>query len=259
MNQIPSSSNNDDSTPPDRYFDDAPDSIQTSSSRLNWLHAVLILLLAGGLFSLGNWSQSHAPHPPPTGLYQTSTPVAQAKLVVHITGAVKKPGVYDLPMNARVRDALHKAGGVLPGGNPNALNLAAWVEDGSRIEVPFKNRRNTAVTPSATTLASITTKPNLAPIKPIKPAPIKSKASKAASVKTPKLTKEAALSNQKINLNTASLNDLMLLPGIGPTMAQKILDLRQQNGPFSSVDDLDNVPGIGPKKLEKLRPFATVG
>lgn len=244
---------------PNRTFDDGPDTLPGATPPLNWLHFLIVIPFIYGLFSLGAWSQNHSPLPPPTGPYKSTPSVSSTTIVVHVTGAVHQPGVYKLPPQSRVEDAITKAGGALPDSDLNTLNLASWVEDGSRVEVPFKAG---AVTPQVNTQAvtpqappETTQQPNTIPVAP---APTLNN--------TPPLTTQAPDAshattnspNQKININRADLGELNALPGVGPVTAQKILDYRTTNGPFSSVDDLDNVSGIGAKKLEQIRPFATV-
>ncbi|HEY0076796.1 MAG TPA: SLBB domain-containing protein, partial [Abditibacteriaceae bacterium] len=127
---------------PNRVLGDAPEPEQ-GRAPFKPLFFIVVFAVFYGIFSLGSWSGRHSPHPPPTGPYETSDKMpasAQSKIIVHVAGAVRRPGVYTLPLDARIQDALKKAGGALPSGNPNALNLAAWAEDGSRIEVPFKTK-----------------------------------------------------------------------------------------------------------------------
>lgn len=238
---------------PDRVFHDAMDDAPPSHTRMNWLHLLIFIPILYGLFALGAWSQNHAPLPPSTGPYEPSKApaVAQSKIIVHVAGAVKRPGVYTLPMDARIQDALQKAGGALPNGDPNQLNLAAWAEDGSRIEVPLKTRNNTTEHPTDAPLV-ITAKP-----------PTETISEKPEATKTPTKTAAAPretkpLPTRKINLNKATIEELSLLPGVGPATAETIIEHRKTNGAFSSVDDLDDIKGIGEKKLEKIRPYATV-
>jgi competence protein ComEA len=246
---------------PNRVFGDAPEP-EPGRAPFKPLFFIVVLAVIYGIFSLGGWSQRHAPHPPPTGPYETSAKLpasAQSKIVVHVVGAVRRPGVYTLSMDARIQDALKKAGGALPSGDPNTLNLAAWAEDGSRIEVPFKTKVagsessleaddkpliTVARSPEDTTSEKPTAKPIQDKTKPAKPDAAK--------------TQTKAVPSRKINLNKASLDDLTLLPGVGPATAEKIIEHRKTNGAFSSVDDLVDIKGIGEKKLEKIRPYATV-
>lgn len=248
---------------PAAILDNAPDSSPTSPARFSWLTAIVFILVVYGLFSLGAWSQNHAPQPPLTGPYESKDAVPPTgKIIVHVTGAVKKPGVYTLPMEARIQDALQKAGGALPDGDPNQLNLAAWAEDGSRIEVPLKSQKTDVNIASETNEAPlvVTSKP---------PAEIDAKAEPSSNPKPSTATasrpatpdakhQSKPVPTRKINLNKATVEELSLLPGVGPATAQKIVEQRQTNGPFSSVDDLDDIKGIGEKKLEKIRPYATV-
>jgi competence protein ComEA len=143
---------------------------------------------------------------------------APSTVVAHAAGAVAKPGVYSLPAGARVQDLLAAAGGAAPGADLDRINLAAPVADGSQVYVP---REGEAVPSGA--------------------------GGSAAS--TP---------SGPLDLNTATLEQLDALPGVGPATAQAILDAREKVGRFASVDDLLDVRGIGPAKLEGLRDLVTV-
>lgn len=140
------------------------------------------------------------------------------KIFVHVGGAVRTPGLYELPMGARVDDAVRAAGGVLEDADVNGLNLAARVKDGEKVLVPTQSGQGEA----------------------------------------PAASGSGGAEGGLINLNTATVGDLEQLPGIGPALAQRILDYRERNGGFRSVDDLLEVPGIGAKKFEELREHVTV-
>jgi competence protein ComEA len=146
------------------------------------------------------------------------TPLDPPGVRVSVRGAVASPGVYRLASGSIVQDLLDAAGGVLPGGDISRLNLAAPLSDGQEVRVA-----------------------TLAPT----PAP-----------GTPPATAEDA--SGKINLNTATRGELESLPGIGPVLAQRIIDYREEHGPFQSVDELLNVDGIGPALLEKIRDLVEV-
>jgi len=184
-----------------------------------WLLAVGIIggLLGSGVIYLTS-SQPRGEGitllPPPTS----------APIVVHIVGAVLEPGVYSLPIKSRQQDAIEAAGGFLSDANPQALNLAAPLQDGDRIVVP--------------TIPSDT------------PTPA-TNSSKSTIVELPS-------SNTLININTASQVDLENLPGIGPVKAQTIIAYRESNGFFGLIEDIQNVPGIGPKTFENLKSLITV-
>jgi competence protein ComEA len=137
------------------------------------------------------------------------------RVIVHVVGAVKRPGLYRLADGARIADALRRAGGATRKADLSLVNLAAPVSDGTQVVVP---RRASPVTGGSTAGAP-------------GPAP-------AAG---------------PVHLNTATIEQLDELPGVGPITAQKIVDYREQHGAFSSVDDLDAIPGIGPARLEQLR------
>lgn len=142
--------------------------------------------------------------------------------VVHVAGAVRRPGVYRLGVAARVRDAVRRAGGPTGRADVNAINLAALVQDGVQVVVP---RRAAAG----------------APVAAVGPAGVAAEAPAAP-----------------VNLNSATAEELQTLDGVGPATAADILEYRTQQGGFRSVDDLDQVPGIGPKTMEALRDRVTV-
>ncbi len=137
------------------------------------------------------------------------------KLVVHVVGAVRRPGLYRLPDRSRISDAVTRAGGPTRRANLSAVNLAAPVADGLQVVVPARED------------------PGKAGGQPSSSGP-----------------------QGPVHLNTATLEDLDALPGVGPVTAQKILDYRQQHGAFASIDELDAIPGIGPARLEQLREVA---
>jgi competence protein ComEA len=143
---------------------------------------------------------------------------ASAALVVHVVGAVRRPGLYRLREGSRVADAVARAGGATPRADQSLVNLAAPIADGAQILVP---RRMAAGAAAAGGGAG-----------------------------------DSTAAAGPVHLNTATLEQLDALPGIGPTTAQKILDFRAEHGAFTSIDELDAVPGIGPARLEQLREVA---
>jgi competence protein ComEA len=142
-------------------------------------------------------------------------------IIVHVAGWVRRPGVYELRQGDRVIDALRMAGGGKGGADLTAVNLAAVLTDGQQILVFKKGAAGGAGGGPVAVAGSGG------------PAPL-------------------------VNLNTATLDQLDSLPGIGPTLAQRILDHRTEHGPYRSVDDLLDVSGIGDKRLEDLRSKVTV-
>lgn len=142
-------------------------------------------------------------------------------VTVHVSGAVAKPGVYELPEGSRANDAIAAAGGASEDADPNALNLARVLSDGEQVVVPTVQESEQQDYADATGQTSDI--------------------------------------GGKVNINTASAEQLDTLPGVGESTAKKIIDDREENGPFSSPEDLKRVSGIGDKKYEDLADLITVG
>lgn len=159
----------------------------------------------------------------PSGAMASSPSPSPAAVIVDVVGWVARPGVYELSQGDRVIDAIRMAGGGRSGADLMSINLAALLTDGQQIVVPRKGRAGFGG--AGTTVGSA---PGSGGAEPL------------------------------VNLNTATLDQLESLPGIGPSLGQRILDYRQEHGPFKSVDDLMNVSGIGEKRMADLRSKVTV-
>jgi competence protein ComEA len=204
-------------------------------------YAVLALVVVGLGVRFMQRQQSAAAVPPGAGVaaseassgtsgsagtaVRVSRPPARAS-VVHVAGAVRRPGVYRLPAGARVQEAVRRAGGARRGANVNGINLAAKVVDGQQVVVPSR-------TPSGSRAPAAAAG-----------APAEGSAPAGAAGAAP---------GPPISLNNATAEQLDTLDGVGPATAQKIIAWRTQHGGFRSVADLGQVPGIGPKKLAALR------
>ncbi len=192
------------------------------------------------------------PEPSAGTIAAVPTVVIMQEIVVHVAGAVKKPGVYHLHPGARNEDALKAAGGASSDASPDAIDLAAHPDDGMQLYFPTRKEHPNGgadAMPTAVTAAGKTklgTKGSVSHV---------GAAHGLAGGKADKLTSPG---QGQVNINSASAAELMRLPGIGPAMAARILDYRKQNGAFKSPDDLNQVSGIGEKKLAKLIPFVRI-
>lgn len=149
-------------------------------------------------------------------------------ITVHVAGAVKNPGVYTLPSESRVADALQRAGGAVEDSDLNTLNLAETLQDGQQTYVPRKSESNvSAPTPPRNRVAS-------------------------------RPSRERLQVDFPLDINRATAEELELLPGIGAVLARRIVEYRQQVGRFHSVEELRQVRGIGAKRLEQIRPLVIV-
>ena len=190
---------------------------------------ILATVLAGLALFAGAWWVTRSPatsgpapfDPAAAGAAPVFTlvPPVPEGIVVHVVGAVRRPGVYQLDPGARVVDAVETAGGPSPEAVLEAINLAATVSDGQRIRVPTVDD----------------------------PLPVD------GSVSAP--SGESAV----VDINSADVDQLDALPGVGPALAAAIVGHRERHGAFESIDDLVAVSGIGPAKLEVLRPLITIG
>ncbi len=163
-------------------------------------------------------------------------------VTVHVAGAVRRPGVYRLPAGSRVDDALHRAGGPARRADLTAVNLAAKLEDGRQVLVPLR-----AAPPGAAAGA-----------RGAGGGGAGGSAAGAGGGVGGGAAAGGAAAGAPINLNTATIEQLDTLDGVGPGIAQRIIDYREQHGGFRSVAELGEVPGIGDKRLAALTPLVTV-
>ncbi|PRY42124.1 competence protein ComEA [Geodermatophilus tzadiensis] len=193
-----------------------------------WVCGLAAALAVAGWTWLDRPSVQPAPDAGPpaavTGSAPASPPVgeaadAQATVVVSVVGLVVAPGLVTLPEGARVADAVAAAGGLLPGADATSVNLAAVVTDGQQIAVGVPG---------------------------------------AAAGAAPDSAGGGGTSAGPLDLNAATATDLDALPGIGPVLAQRIVDHRGEHGRFTSVEQLDDVPGIGPAIYAELADLVRV-
>ena len=198
----------------------------------------------------------------------------QNLLTVHVCGAVKKEGVYSLPAGSRIFDAVEAAGGFSDNADRSYLNLAMEVEDAWQIRIPSKEetealRRQKEVPEQDGSSGSAEAGEDLYGkltgqdmpfiVKGAAPADGQETGRKAGDTNVEAASgKNSAPEGSKININTASKEELMKIPGVGEKKAQRIIDYREQNGRFESIEDLMKVPGIKNASFEKMRDYITV-
>ncbi len=163
---------------------------------------------------------------------QLMPPPTLSPFVVHVSGGIVHPGVYQLPRGSRVQDAIQAAGGLLSNADVQPLNLAAPLKDGEKIWVPVLSFSN----PEPSSQPRHTANPT------------------QGSLQTVQTNSPA-----RININTASQAELESLPGIGPVLAQKIITYRQAHGPFGKIEDIVDVPGIGEAIFARIKDLIAVG
>jgi competence protein ComEA len=157
----------------------------------------------------------------------TKAPTASpAPVKVYVVGAVARPGVYALPWDSRVEQAIAAAGGATADADLVRVNLAQQIHDQQQIYVPYETEEATPALPT--------------------PVP-----------RTPTVVAFSS-SGQKININTAAAAELETLSGIGPVLAQRIIDYRQAQGPFQRLEDIKKVKGIGESIFERIQPMITL-
>jgi competence protein ComEA len=190
----------------------------------------LIAVAIVGLIALAIWHP--APQAPVASTIDPTAPVATPRrpkhappvggVVVYVVGAVVRPGLYRLPENARVDDAVRAAGGFRNGADPTGVNLAAHTNDGDEIDVLLlgESTRSTSSTKRS---------------------------------RTPR--RRSAKTHTIVDVNTASIDALASVPGIGATVAARIVEIRERDGAFTSVDELLDVAGMTQSRLDRALPF----
>jgi len=184
------------------------------------------LLGAGVLFLI-----TRPPRGEPVALLPPPTPLPK---IIYVTGAVIQEGIYSLPVGSRVNDAIQAAGGFAIDANTNGINLAALLVDGEQIVVP-----------------------KLPPTPELSTDDLSIDESNTDELSTD--ISPSRTSSLLVNINTATLEELDELPGIGPVIGQAIIDYRNANGPFARIEDIQDVSGIGPVTYEKIKDLITVG
>ena len=149
------------------------------------------------------------------------------KIFVHIAGEVQNPGVFEIEEGRRINDLIQLAGGLTENADISKINLVYVLEDGMKISIPNKNESNIVDEDDTEKYVD--------------------KENGKDNTKT-----------QKVNINKATQSELENLPGIGPSIATKIIDYRNSNGSFSNIEDLKKVSGIGENKFNKLKDYVCV-
>ncbi len=148
------------------------------------------------------------------------------KIKVYVTGAVNNPSVVEMNRGERIQEAINLAGGAKDDANLEEVNLAYCLEDGQKIYIPSINEKETEYLSTENGEKIIEDSKNT--------------------------------STSKVNINKAGVEELKSLPGVGASLAQRIIDYRSENGKFKTVEELENVSGIGQKKLEGMKEYLSV-
>ena len=165
------------------------------------------------------------------------------KIYIYITGEVKNPGIVKLSENSRIIDAINSAGGTTNNANISKINLAYVLKDGMKVNIPNKEDLKNNNNFDYITMSSGDGKNDDIP-----------ESENSLSSKSDKSNTNKSV----VNINTATQTELETLPGIGPSIALKIINYRNENGKFSSIDEIKNVSGIGDSKFENIKKYITV-
>lgn len=168
----------------------------------------------------------------------TTNSESSSKIIIYITGQVRKEGVYELDENSRITDAIEIAEGLKEEANIENINLAEVLEDGMKIYIPDKKEPNNNQSENK----------NL----------IQKNTGNTTEISKKTNTENKQNQNTKININTATQTELETLPGIGPSTALKIVNYRKDNGKFKNIEDIKNVSGIGDSKFNNIKNLIKV-
>ena len=199
---------------------------------------------------------------PPSPPSLVSAPFPERPYIrVHVAGAVVRPGLYPLPRESRVGDAVEAAGGPMPDADLDRLNLADFLRDGDQVRVP----RRALAPPELPFSAAPVRSPRGVPLPEPPPLPPEVGGVYSGRMPSESDTSPAPARSRRterpigvVNLNTATVEELQTLPSIGPVLAKRIVEYRNTHGPFQRPEELIEVKGIGPRTFERLRPYVTV-
>lgn len=158
-----------------------------------------------------------------------SNKLEETKIIIHITGEVKKPGVYELSEFSRISDAIEIAEGITSDADLTNVNLAYQLSDGQKIKIPCINNENNG-----------------------------NYIIENSGEKIIEDSKYSESKDTKININTANISELTSLPGIGEATAKKIITYREENGKFKEIQEIKNVSGIGESKYNQIKDYIKV-
>lgn len=201
--------------------------------RRRWLIIFVLagLIVAGSFYD--HWRKTAPPEKPSPAA--AGQPAADGRPAVYVSGAVNKPGVYKVGPGSRVADAVEAAGGFAPGADTAKVNLAQPVRDGLQVNVPAAR----ATGPAHGSAAGAATGP-------------------AAGTRAAGDKETAGAEAGKISINAAGRDELAGLPGIGPVLAERIVEYRRDHGPFRALTELKKVNGIGEGKFNRLKDRITL-
>ena len=189
--------------------------------------AILVILVIGGIaiyFGIQDTlSYEKIDDTSDLEIYSNETQEVEEKIKVYVTGEVVNPGVIELNVGDRIEDAIKAAGGTTDSANLEKVNLAYKLEDGQKPYIPNINEKEEVVILSTENGENV--------------------------------VKDVEKSNGKIDINNAKIDKLCEIPGVGETLAKRIVDYRDQNGKFKNIEDLKNVSGIGEKKFESIKEY----
>lgn len=201
-----------------------------NQEKITIIFLLIIIVIVSGviLYRNINFEEKFTISPTKNSMENNSTvKIEVPPVIIHITGAVNNPGVYQLKSTDRIIDAVKIAGGATEEANLDAVNLASLLKDGQKIIIPYR------IVGSPEENSGDNSFKNIDSI-------------------------YASSYSDKININTANSNLLQSLPGIGPVLSERIIEYRSKNGFFSSIDDIKDVSGIGEKKFEGIKDLICV-